>query len=514
MKQKICSDKTIIIGIMSIAVLSRVIAIRTFPGGVHADEAFSGYEAWSLLNYGVDSWGYHNPVYLTVWGGGMSVLNSYLMLPFIKLFGLNTLTVRIPQMLLGILSVYVLYCLLMRTYSTKTALLGSFLLAVSPWHIMVSRYGMDANLAPAFVLLGIYFLVVGLEQSRYFVISAMFWGLGLYAYAAVWIFVPVFLAVSIVYCVYVRSIKLSLQTVLSAVVLLAMALPLLIFVAVNLGIVPEIKSAVISVPKLIEFRGDELELRDLPSNLILALKIFIKQYDYNIWNTIPYFGLYYLFSTPFVIIGAAVSAKNAVRALKRREFSFDVLLMIWIIIAFASAVLQRTNFNRINAVLPAMFILLANGLIWCCDKAKHNVYYIIIFVYILCFGFFEGYYFTVYQDIISERQLAGADKALESAMEKSRLHNGSKIYITAQLRHSQVLFYTEYPTLDYIDEVKWKNYPDKYLEAYSFGNFLWDTGESFDNSGIYVILRSELEEYEQRGYDIEIFDYCAVAYMN
>ncbi len=75
--------------IFIVAIFSRVILLGEVPGGIHADEAFASYEAYSLANYGVDSWGYHNPVYLAVWGSGMSALESYLMIPFVALWGLN-----------------------------------------------------------------------------------------------------------------------------------------------------------------------------------------------------------------------------------------------------------------------------------------------------------------------------------------------------------------------------------------------------------------------------------------
>lgn len=500
---------------MFAAICSRVILIGIYPGGINADEAFAGYEAWSVLNYGVDSWGYSYPVYFTVWGSGMSVLNSYLMLPFIKLFGLNTITVRIPQMLLGIITVYIFYCLLKKTTSEKTALWGMFLLAISPWHIITSRYGMDANLAPAFILLGIYFGVLGLEKNKYLIISAMFWGLSLYTYAAIWTFVPVFMALSIIYCMYARKIKLSIPLISAVVVLFIIALPLLIFVAVNLGLLPEIRTRVMSIPKLVGFRGDEISLKDFPSNIILALKIFISQNDYNIWNSIPYFGIYYLFSTPFIIAGMVCSLKNAIDAFKNKAFSYDFMLLVWVFIAFLLAVLQRTNFNRINDILLAMFILLAKGLVWFCEKVKHNSHYIMLIVYVICFAIFEQYYFTGYQDIISERQLAGADKALEYAAEKFNTQNYNNIYVTGQLRHSQVLFYTQYPTSQYMNEVEWQNYPDKYLVAKRFGSFCWSEEEDEpDNKGIYLILKSEIAEYEQAGYCVEPFEYCAVAYMD
>ena len=73
-----------IIMILMLAVASRAIGIGVYPVGIHADEAYAGYEAYSMLMDGTDSWGYHNPVYLTVWGSGMSVLESLLMMPFIR----------------------------------------------------------------------------------------------------------------------------------------------------------------------------------------------------------------------------------------------------------------------------------------------------------------------------------------------------------------------------------------------------------------------------------------------
>ncbi|MDE7205601.1 MAG: glycosyltransferase family 39 protein, partial [Lachnospiraceae bacterium] len=174
--------KHYILAILILSILSRIIWICQCPAGIHADEAFSGYEAWSLLHYGMDSAGYANPVYLTVWGGGMSIMNSLLMIPPIALFGLNAVTVKIPVIVMGVLSVLFFYLLLKKTVNEKAALWGSFLLAISPWHIMISRYGMDANLCPAFVLIAMYLTVLGIEDNRRLKWAAAAWGIALYSY--------------------------------------------------------------------------------------------------------------------------------------------------------------------------------------------------------------------------------------------------------------------------------------------------------------------------------------------
>ncbi len=53
--------------IMLVALLARTVYVWGCPAGINADEAFAGYEAWALANYGMDSAGYVFPVYLTVW---------------------------------------------------------------------------------------------------------------------------------------------------------------------------------------------------------------------------------------------------------------------------------------------------------------------------------------------------------------------------------------------------------------------------------------------------------------
>ena len=47
-----------------IGIIVRVYDISSAPGGMNQDEAYSGYEAYSMLKYGTDLWGYTFPVYL------------------------------------------------------------------------------------------------------------------------------------------------------------------------------------------------------------------------------------------------------------------------------------------------------------------------------------------------------------------------------------------------------------------------------------------------------------------
>ena len=276
--------------VMLVAIVSRSVLLGKIPCGVHADEAFAGYEAYSILNYGTDSWGYAFPVYLTTWGSGMSVLESFLMIPFIRLGGLSLITIRLPQMIMGIISVYVVYLLFNRIADPKKALWAATMIAVCPWHIMMSRWGLDANLAPAIILLAMYFSILGLSKEKYLLISALFWGLSLYCYALIWLFVPCFLFFSILYCIKYHKIRVSGYTAGAFVILFLLAMPLLLFVAVNMGLLPEIRTPYISIPSLVQFRGDELNSTHIMANIKDLLRIYIKQDDYNLMSSIPYFA--------------------------------------------------------------------------------------------------------------------------------------------------------------------------------------------------------------------------------
>lgn len=140
-------------------VLLRVLYLTGYPAGVNADEAYAGYEAYALLNNGTDSHGYSYPVYFISWGNGMNVLYSYLSIPFQRILGTNIFSIRLPQAVFGCVTLIAFYWLLREIRDRKTALFGMFLLAITPWHIMMSRWGLESNLVPAFVLFGMCFLI-------------------------------------------------------------------------------------------------------------------------------------------------------------------------------------------------------------------------------------------------------------------------------------------------------------------------------------------------------------------
>ena len=160
--------------ILVICVFTRFFGLGVIPLGLNQDEAFSAFEALSLLKSGTDSWGYRYPMYFVSWGSGMNTLYAYLLSGFFLVFGINDWVVRLPQAVAGVLSCYVFYRLMSFLYGKKVGLVGFFVVTIMPWHIMLSRFGLESNIAPACMLLGFYFFLKGVKKGKYLPLSGLF----------------------------------------------------------------------------------------------------------------------------------------------------------------------------------------------------------------------------------------------------------------------------------------------------------------------------------------------------
>lgn len=158
--------KLILIMVLLIGFASRLIMIDTQPNALNVDEVSSGYEAWSILNYGIDRNGNFLPVFLVSWGSGQNALYTYLIIPFVKALGLNVLSLRLPMAIVGCISIVIMYLLLKEIKDEKVALIGTAFFAICPWHIMKSRWGLESNLFPDMVLWATYFIILYQKNKK------------------------------------------------------------------------------------------------------------------------------------------------------------------------------------------------------------------------------------------------------------------------------------------------------------------------------------------------------------
>lgn len=396
-----CNAKLLAFIFILIGIIIRVVQFGETPCGFNQDEAFAGYEAFSLLNYGVDSAGYHNPCYFVSWGSGMNVLESYLAIPFMKLFGCSVITLRLPQLILSCISLPVFYFLIKWIYSYKTALIGLYLLVISPWHIMLSRWGLESNLAPALLIIGLYFFIRGINQNKYLIFAAIIYGMSLYAYSITWIVVPLSIVLCSLYIIYTKQ-KISYKyIIISGIILFIFALPLILFLLVNKGVIPEITTVFFSVPKLLSMRNSEISIKNLflPQSYYNFFNVFLNQSDGLIWNSTDQFGLFYKISLPFIIIGAVKTISKTVKSIQKRIFAYETFILLGMLSSILTCLLiANLNVNKANSLHFFTLILLTIGIkeTFVIFKNHLVVPKAILFSYAVFFIFFSLFYSGFY----------------------------------------------------------------------------------------------------------------------
>ena len=505
--------------VLIIGAVVRLWQFGTLPCGLNQDEAFAGYQAFSLAEYGIDPFGYENPVYFTAWGSGMNALESYLAIPFIKLFGLSVYTIRLPQVICAIISLPVVYSLLKEvTGNRRLSLISMGLLAISPWHIMMSRWGLEANLAPAFLLFGIFFFVKGVRRNWYFILSALFYGLALYTYATTWILVPLVVLLSGIYLIFTKQ-KLMYRYIFSAAgVLFVLALPLLLFVLINNGFMDEIRTSFISIPKMQVIRNDELSIANLwtPSSYSNFFNLMVKQTDYTLWNSTE-FGFFYLISIPFTVMGIVKLTINSFRSIRKREYDGYVLFWLALFCSVLTVLtLDYKNVNRSNVLFINLLICTAIGVEAVVEFFENKDFnlanYTLAALYAVYFLFFASYYFGDYNWQISPDFRGGVGEAVEFVNDK----DFESVNVDSSIHYPQILFYDQTPTDEFIDTVEYHNYPARYLTTKSFTKYTFGIDyENVDTSyDCYIIRVDQQGTFVSMGYTVEIFDQFAVAYIS
>ena len=95
--------------ILITALLLRVVFLGSIPSGLFTDEASNAYDAYSILHTLRDQYGEFLPWYFKSANDYREGLYTYLMVPFIKLFGLTTFGARITSAVIGTLTVFIVY---------------------------------------------------------------------------------------------------------------------------------------------------------------------------------------------------------------------------------------------------------------------------------------------------------------------------------------------------------------------------------------------------------------------
>ena len=431
----------------------RLVSLGFAPGmgAINQDEAFAGYEAYSLLKFGVDSHGFAFPVYFISWGSGMNVLETYLMIPFVAILGLTTTSIRLPIAILSIVSMFSFYGIAKRVFPKKFSVLAVLIYSFVPWNFIVSRWAVESNTAPFVLIIALYFLVKSTEKKQFIIPSLICYGLSFYTYSCFWPVLPLIILGSIIYLLAKKRLYFDKYLVIGAILFFIICVPAALFMGVNYGFIPEIKNSIFSVPKMSTLRSGEIS----PSihNALHTAKIILLQKDVSVWNTPRKFGWYYHFMTPVWIFGVCIFIYSAIRERKKCEHNQIVFLLFIQLIcaAILGVIVEDTNSTRIGiAHIPIIFFAIYGIYNLCLiisrlfSKSKNPIAFlrvqnIFAIFFVFCASLFLGFYFSAYNLDVSRKNDLDQKLALEYISTNNT--EDQPVHLLTDVAVSKILFY-------------------------------------------------------------------------
>jgi 4-amino-4-deoxy-L-arabinose transferase-like glycosyltransferase len=190
--------KYILLLIIILSALLRFYHLGGTPPSLYWDETSLGYNAYSILKTGHDEHGNFLPfTNFPAFGDYKPPLYIYAAVPAIAVLGLNEFAIRFPSAFFGVLTVLVAYFIAKKIFEDEnTALFASLFLAISPWHIQLSRGAFEGNLALFFSSLGIlFFIKFAIDRPIFIFLSALSFLAAIYTFTGQRLFVPFILLV-------------------------------------------------------------------------------------------------------------------------------------------------------------------------------------------------------------------------------------------------------------------------------------------------------------------------------
>lgn len=209
--------------IILLATFLRFYQLGSLPSSYTPDEVAQGYTAYSILKTGKDEWNNSFLLSFRSFGDYKPPIQTLLMIPSVKLFGLTPFAIRFPNALFSILTIIFTYLLALTLFKDKKiALLSIFLMAVSPWFLPMSRIALEANLIIFFITSATYFLLKAQEKNNIFhlLLSIILFSISLFTYHSAKVFLPLYFIVLFFYSNLYKNKKFSSIFIISIIFLL------------------------------------------------------------------------------------------------------------------------------------------------------------------------------------------------------------------------------------------------------------------------------------------------------
>lgn len=487
------NPKIILILILVLATTLRIINLADWPVSFNQDEALNGYEAYSILKTGHDHRGNPWPIFFEGFNDRSDnrlPLYIYTAVPFIALFDLNKFSTRLPSVIFGILTIIAAYFLAKQIFKQQgVALLTCFFVAISPWHIFLSRLGLEVITVPLFFILSVFFIIKGFEEKGKFLLWA---GVSLaalfYTYHVAKIFPFILIIFSLLY--FRKKIKEKKKWLI---------IGLLFFI-------------MLSLPFLIIQFGQWSRIQGRFNNITILNYRFIWPIVFIV-NILSYFSArFFLLHYPFIVTFFFILGFCLLWLTKERDKGWLILMLILFSLVPPALVIKNPHSHRSMAIIPFIEIIASFGLWQIIEKIKSlkiplaKIYFSLILIFFIFlflninylikndypYCFLNGFYNYVPKEVVDYVQ--------------KNQENYDGVVFTNQMNEPYIffLFFLKYPPAivqvpGFIERIHAMN--GLVEEVASFGNYKFcnlDKCYSSQQNNLYVARNKELSQFKAK----------------
>ncbi len=529
--------KFLIILTVFLAVILRLYQLGKTPIGLEWDEVALGYDAYSILKTGRDQFGQFLPLTFRSLDDYKPPIYEYITIPSVSLFGLNAFAVRFPSAFFGILTVIATFYLtflivskipiIKRKEAMIVALLASFLLAVSPWHLQFSRAAFEVNVSVFITVAAVSAFLAGLSKPRFFILSAFLFGLDLFSYHSTRIVAPL-LMVSL-FILFNRHLP-GKKYVLSFFAIFGVFFIFFIPILTSADAQIRFKATNIFDPG-----ARYLDEKDLP-RIFLEKRIFDKNAGYELAGKIfhnqrlifldydtlrkafnnyisnfgfeylfikgdaplhhaPGFGLLYIWELPFLLTGLIFIL---FKGLNR----YTIILLLWLLfVPIPNAVTREApHAVRTELFLPVFQVITAIGLFTVLriisSESRWVVFSFITAIslfFVINNSFYLHQYYVHTNLELSKNWMYGREEAVEITERLKKDYDKVIVSLKVDMPYIFWLFYSKYDPQKYLTEggTVSGGFADErnHFDKYEFKNF--DYKQLKDNKKLLLVGTSE-----------------------
>ncbi|GAB4219363.1 MAG: hypothetical protein Fur009_5160 [Candidatus Microgenomates bacterium] len=451
---------------------------------LNADEVTNAYDAYSILKTGHDQYDNFLPLRFKSFGDYKLPLLTYLAILWIKIFGLNELSIRLVNLPFVFLFPFIIFFLTYELFQKKSiSLIASFLLAFAPGLQLLARQAHEGYLTAFFLTLGFYFFIKSIKTKNiiYYSLFIIIFLLSLFGYHSTRIFIGFFL-IWITYFIYKKIFNLRHL--------------LLFIIIIFIFLITDILYAPTRVTNLFFFKNDgfisktkelqnEAKNRFLYNEFIVGIKEIVNQYliyfspqfliiegDKNYRFGFPGISPITFIEYIFLFIGFYLLFKN------KEKWRYFIISALFFAPLSGSLTWAGQSITRTIFIFIPLLMISSHGFYNFINKKNIIFYLILITLYlILLFYSWEFYLYHYPKRAIVIRSLQAGYKELAKYI-KENYNKFNKFYITKKNGQPYIflLFYLKYPPEKYQKQAKLSN-PDEYGfgQVNEFDKFYFET---------------------------------------